>query len=193
MEKDELNNIMIKYITYDKDFLDAYSLARQILPNGKIWLIGGAVYKKIISMLYELPFKTKDIDFITEFDFKINESNLPNGWKNIKNSFGNDRLIRDNLIVDLVPLEKISVVLNKKIKKPNISNFMLGTPVDIQQIVFDLDEKNVSGDLAIEAIKNKKININNVSELDNRCNMLKITKEQYLKDLSEKLNFEYSI
>ncbi len=130
---------------------------------GGIWLIGGFVYRNIASVLYGIDRPAVDLDFIVE---SISDDyTLPDGWTQINNHYGNPKLVRsDGLTVDLVPLNNVSSIIRRGLE-PTIENFLTGTPLNIQSIVFDIKTSQVIGDIGSNAIIDRFVSVNDVEQL----------------------------
>ena len=101
--------------------------------SGKIWLIGGFVYRTIASQLYGLPKPEVDLDFIVKES--VEEFDLPEGWIVKRNRFGNPKFVNGNKQIDYVPLDNIHSILYRGLE-PTIENFLSGNPLTVQALAF---------------------------------------------------------
>ena len=183
----DLSKIFLENIKNNKEFLEALDIVKNN-SQGKIWIIGGFVYRNIINKLYGTKLPEIDIDFIVE---KINSKfELSKDYKLEINSFGNTKILKDKMQIDIVPLDNISYIKSKNLE-PNILNYLKGTPLNIQSIAFDLDYKILIGDLGIESIKNKIIKINNLEFAKIAARKKNKTLEQYIKEKVGSLKFTF--
>ncbi|MFC1756604.1 hypothetical protein ACFLZC_00375 [Patescibacteria group bacterium] len=181
MEKNKLRDILQTALRDDTAYHLALEVARKNC-KGKIWLIGGAVYKTIASGLYGLKISTKDFDFVIEKATK--DLVLPEDWKAIENKHGNLKLNNDSIDIDLIPLDNIHSIQERGLE-PDILNFLSGVPLTIHSIAFDIDKQELIGDIGIQSILKKTIDINNQQEYDYVANMYdgKYSVDRYAKDL----------
>ncbi len=105
IKKSALIEIVKKRVLLDENFQEALEITR-VNSSGKIWLIGGFLYKNLVEELYGTCKKhTKDFDLIVE---RANESIiLPAGWKSETNTFGNPKLFNGGSEIDFIPLKDI--------------------------------------------------------------------------------------
>jgi hypothetical protein len=155
--------------------------------KGKVWLIGGFVCRSIIQDLYGIPMsKDVDLDFIIE---KPQEIKVPVDWKIEKNSYGNPKLVGPIFEIDYIHLNNIHSIIRRNLK-PTIENFLSGTPLNVQSIVFDVTENKVIGDIGIKSIQEKIIAINNVEQTRHRAEKKEVTSEELVKDIAAQFSFE---
>jgi hypothetical protein len=141
-----------------KEFTEALDIVRKN-STGKIWLIGGFVYRTIANQLYGAPKPDVDLDFIVEIP--VQEFNMPVDWKIYRNSFGNPKLVNGKKQIDYVPLRNVYSILQRNIE-PTIENFLTGAPLTIQSIVYDVNANNVIGNIGINALQKRIVEINNL-------------------------------
>lgn len=127
--------------------------------SGKIWLIGGFVYRKIASQLYELPKPKVDLDFIVEYP--VSDFNLPSGWRVKTNRFDNPKLVRGKKQIDYVPLENIYAIVERQVQ-PTIENFLKLVPLTIQSIAYNVNENKVIGEIGINALQRRVVEVNDL-------------------------------
>lgn len=142
-----------------EEFVEALDIVKKN-SSGKIWLIGGFVYRTIASQLYGLKKFDADLDFIIENP--VNDFDLPSGWKIDVNRFGNIKLVNGNKHIDYVPLNNIHSIIQRKIE-PTIENFLVCVPLTIQSIVYDIDDNKIIGEIGMSAIQKRVIEVNDLS------------------------------
>jgi len=141
-----------------EEFLEALDIVKRN-SSGKIWLIGGFVYRTIASQLYGLSKPEVDLDFVVEYP--VSDFDLPDGWKVDKNRFGNPKLISGRKQIDYVPLEKIYSILQRQIE-PTIENYLTGVPLNVQSVAYDINEKRVIGEIGINALLRRVVEVNDL-------------------------------
>lgn len=141
-----------------KEFSDAREIVKRN-SSGKIWLIGGFVYRTIASQLYGLPKPEVDLDFIVEYP--VSDFNLPSGWKVDRNRFGNPKLVNGKKQIDYVPLGNIYSILQRQME-PTIENFLTGVPLTVQSVAYDVNENKVIGEIGLNALQRKVVKANDL-------------------------------
>lgn len=126
--------------------------------SSKSWIIGGFVYRNIIATLYRTKSHIKDLDIIV--DTELDPSYFDGIWKKDTTSYGNLRLTHGETQVDIIPLNNINSIKRRGIN-PTIENFLTGTPLTVQSIVFDIEKEKILGTIGAQAIKTKTVGINN--------------------------------
>src|SRR3989338_10843972 len=115
----KINQRFTRFLHQSDKFLEAGVLATQN-THGKVWLIGGFVYKNLAHLLYDTPPAEGDLDFIIEQPAKLI---LPPYWKERKNRFGNPKLISLEFSIDYVPLQEVHYIKSNKLE-PTIENYL---------------------------------------------------------------------
>ena len=162
MTEKELNSILIKELAESKAYQYALDIIRKN-SEGKIWLIGGFIFRTLVNKLYGCKSPSKDFDFIVENITK--PLMLPRGWQELETKFGNPKLKKDNIVIDLISLNNVLSIQRRNLK-PSIKNFLSGTPLTIQSIAFDINRQVLIGRIGIYSIKNRIVGINNREEYD---------------------------
>lgn len=160
--KKRLEKILTDYLGTDHNYLKALEMVRKN-SYGKIWLVGGCVYKPIINDLYGLNISIPDVDFVVE---KIRSSWIAEqGWAKHKNRYDNPRLVSDDgVTIDFTPLRGIRSV--KKIScQPTLNDFMKVMPYTVQLISYDTDKRTLLGSRGIQSILTRRIAVNNRGQL----------------------------
>lgn len=158
----KLGNLLRKHLSENKIYLEALGIVKKN-SIGKVWLIGSGVYKKLLNLLYGSGYEIKDWDFIVT---KITTSlKLENGWTAGESKHGNPKLKKGDFVIDLISLDNIHSIKERSLE-PKIANYLSGAPLSIQSIAFDVDEKELLGELGIQSILAKTVAINNKEEYD---------------------------
>ena len=155
--------------------------------DGRAWIIGGFVCRSIIQDLYgtQMP-EDADFDFIVERPHT--EFHLPDGWKMTMNSFGNPRFIGPKYQIDYVPLEGIRSIVDRGLE-PKIENYLTGTPLNVQSLIYDIEAGQIIGEIGMESIREKFISINNREEAGKRVLQKGITLSDLVTDIATQFGF----
>lgn len=172
-------------IRANREIEEALNIARGN-SRGRIWLIGGAVYRSIVGPLYRQSLPVPDVDIVVEE--MTSKLRLPPGWQKEKNSFGNYKLLKGAQEIDLIPLSTITYFLRKDIY-PSMENFLSATPLNIQSLFYDLETKRVLGEVGINAILEKCVAVHNVEEAEYYCKLKKISLHDLIHDKARSLGF----
>ena len=165
-EKSEFTVVFEKFLKESSEFSEVFDIVKRN-SQGRIWIIGGFVYRNIIRNIYgEIPTPPEiDIDFLIEKSSKNRNLYAPEGWDLKITDYGNPYLLRGKTRIDLNYLFSFHSINARKLGQ-KFKHFFTGTPMDIQSIAYDLTDKNVgvSGWRGIDAIKRKLVRINNLEE-----------------------------
>jgi len=167
-----------------------------IVPLSKaakgLYLIGGYVYRNIISRLYNIDAWNKhDVDFIAA-EFYLEK--LPINWlveehgvKGLPDSCKGWKITtNEGKIFDISIFRKHACsVLTKE--NPDINSYLKNVPLSIQSIAYDVENKKVLGNEGIKSIKERKFWYNNKNNVlfDGDYWQKKIEK------IEEELGFEF--
>lgn len=169
-------------------FVEVLELVKQN-SKGKIWLMGGFLYRNLAAALYGGETYTKDIDFLVEEreDFIKKVS----GWNLKINRYGAQNYFREGNFTSFTDLRKVA--RHYGVVKSTALKFIEETPLDIQSIAYDLDENKLIGEKGIKALKNKMIKVNNKEQAEFYAKR----KEKELKDIiirkATQMNFGYEL
>ncbi len=166
-------------------FIEAVDVVRKN-SSGDIWLIGGAVYRTLVHALYHTPKPAIDLDFIVEYE--TNGPNLENGWVQTKNRFGNPKLINGKVEIDYIPLDKIYSIIKRKMT-PKIENYLSGVPLKIAAIAYDVKRGKLVDGGGLEAIKNRKVAVNNFFFANIAARKKGLTLREFILKKAASLNF----
>lgn len=89
----DITQLFLSGIKSRLEFAESLDVVRRN-SSGRIWLVGGFVYRTIASQLYGLPEPESDLDFVVENP--VLEFDLPNGWRVDSNRYGNPKLVNGN-------------------------------------------------------------------------------------------------
>lgn len=154
--------------------------------SGKIWLIGGFVYRTIASQLYGIPKPEVDFDFIVEN--AVEHFTLPKDWSVQQNRFGNPKLVNGNNSIDYVPLDKVYSITSRALP-PTIENYLSGVPLTVQSLAYDIYENKVMGDIGIDALKRRVVEINNLHFAEYAASKKGISVDEMIKRKAGSLRF----
>lgn len=154
--------------------------------SGKIWLIGGFVYRTIASQLYGTPKPAVDFDFIVEKAVEC--FTLPESWSLEQNRFGNPKFVHGHNSIDYVPLDKVCSITSRALS-PTIENYLSGVPLTVQSIAYDVYGDKVIGEIGIDALKRRVIEINNLHFAEYAASKKGISVEEMIKQKAESLRF----
>lgn len=159
---ENLEKLLESKLNQNTAYLEALKIVREN-SQGKIWLIGSGVYKTLLNLLYNQSHPVKDWDFIVE---KIKDPlKLESGWETEKNKHGNFKLKKDGLILDFISLDNIHNIKQRGLS-PDINHYLTGTPLTIQSVVFDTEARKIIGEIGINSISKKVVDINNKDEYE---------------------------
>jgi hypothetical protein len=183
-----MENLEIKFKQYlqDKVFLEVLDLVRQN-SNGKIWVMGGFLYKNLATILYGGKTYNYDIDFIVED--KMTPLKEAAGWEIQTNSYGNQNYVREKNKMSFTDLKKAIRV--NGFKNKTIEEYVKGTPLNIQSIAYDLEENKIIGEKGIKALLSKTIKINNAKNADFYAKMKGKKLGDIIKEKAKELDFTY--
>ncbi len=180
----ELAGLLFGCLAGNSAYLEAVRIARKH-GSGRIWLIGSGVYKTLLNVLYGSSHAIKDWDFIVE---RISAPlKAESGWTAGMTKYGNPKLKKDSLAVDLIPLNNIHSIKQRGLKA-DIAHFLSGTPFTIQSLAFDIAGHALLGEAGIASILTRTAGINNQEEYDYAISMYGdvYLKERYAERLGLK-------
>lgn len=166
--------------------------------EGRIWIIGGFVYRNIIKEFYGRPYEEPiDIDFLVE-EHKT-KTKCPEGWVDGRTTIGDLSFSKGNKYrIDLNGLVNFHSISSNSLS-PEIQDFYTYNPLNIQAISYDCDRMIVEGEEAIEAIKNQRVEVNYIKEALWEADRIskKIGKPFSVNDLvrrkADELGFNYTL
>ena len=143
MTKD-ITQTFLDYAKNNSEFNESLALVKQN-STGNIWLIGGFVYRNISSVLYGTPVPEIDLDFIVETPLDLQ---LPRGWELRVNRYNNPKWVNGSRQIDFVPINTVHSIVRRGIE-PTIQNYLTGTPLTVQSIAYDVNNREIIGDIGI--------------------------------------------
>jgi hypothetical protein len=155
-------------------------------PTGRIWLIGGTVYRTLAHFMHKIDLPVCDWDFIVEKP--IDNINLPEDWEDIGNQFGTHKFTNGKTTVDFIPLNRVSSIVRRELK-PNIGNYLEGVPLTIQSIAYDIKRDIIVGGAGIYALKTRTVRILNRREAEIGAKLKKTSLDRYLIEKAQDLEF----
>ena len=191
-EKTEFTEVFEKSLMESPDSREIFDIVKRN-SQGRIWIIGGFVYRNIIKDIYgEIPTPQEiDIDFLIERSSKKRDLYVPEGWDIKITDYGNPYLLRGKTRIDLNYLFSFHSIDVRKLR-PRFKYFFTGTPLDIQSIAYDLTDTSVgvTGWRGIDAIKRKSVRINNLEEAKFEASNRGISLEELVTQKAKELGFE---
>jgi hypothetical protein len=167
------------------DFQICHEIARTN-SDGPIWLIGGFLYKGIISKLYNKTFPSCDFDFLVEGPKE--NFHLPLGWNQTRGEWGNPRFTHAELSINYLPIEKTHFIYEHGLT-PRIENFLAGTSLNVQSLALQVENHKLLGRAGIEGIMTGTVKINNHRESEYVASKTKLHLEDYLREKAKHLGF----
>lgn len=175
----------------DRDFFfnEALSIVRQNC-QGKIWLIGGFLYKNLASIIYQNKIaKLKDIDFLVEHKEMNDCFAFPRGWSFDTSKFGGVKLRNKKFQIDIIDIEEF-FPMSSYGSEPTIDNFLIYNPLNVQSIAYDVFEKKVLGEAGIRALERKIVRINNEDSAYFCSRIMRKTVIEMVLEKAKDLGFE---
>lgn len=185
LSREKLIDIIKNSILPDKDFQEALDIVREN-SSGKIWLIGGFLYKNLAHSLYGSKKSTKDFDLIIEN--ANTELVLPENWVEKENHFGSPKLINGEKQIDFIPLSNLYYIQTKNLV-PCINNFLEGGGLNIHCLSYDIFGKEILGDIGIKSLEQKIISVYNLEMLEYGAKIYEKTPNEIIKTKAEELGF----
>lgn len=167
----------------------AFQQARGIVESnaqGRVWLIGGTVYRSLSAILSGSVPKRTDFDFLVESANA--EIQLPEGWSNEKNRFGNPKFVSEEGSIDMVPLGNVISIYSRGLD-PTVENFLSGTPLDVQSLAYDLRSKTIIGELGLRAVLSGTVGINDFEMAEESASRKSLSVREYLDQKAEYIGF----
>ena len=184
--KDELAEQLRELLEKNECYQEALKIVKSNF-HGKVWLIGGAVYK---TLLFKNCNQTKDFDFIVESPNK--EIVLPEGWRIKNNRFGTLKFVSEMKEIDFVPLKEVIHIKSKGLEA-TIENYLAYTPLNIHSIAYDIKKKKLLGEIGIAALEEKVIRVNDFEMASKMVGKYGISLREMLKNKAQELGFDYEL
>jgi hypothetical protein len=195
INRQEIESKFRALLEKDKNYKRAMNAVYQNSNSGKIYLIGGQVYRRLINIIHGTNEHNppKDYDFVVENP--KDEIEPPFGWTSKKNLFGNPNFIRifPLIFVDFIP----SQGFRSRVDKPEpitIEDYLSSTPLDIQSIAYDPQTGELKGEKSFESIRAKTVSVNSIRGLEEALKMRRHeTPEDYIVKVARTLNFSSNL
>jgi SAM-dependent methyltransferase len=193
----DLSHYFLNGTSYNKDYKNALGIVFFNSENNNVWAIGGLVYRSIINKLYGLDsVNDYDFDFIVEKPRKFEELQKPAEWVLTKTGLGEARFIGGKVQIDLCsidnainPAEKSQFDIKNSSNKEKLESYFRRVPLNLQAIAFDFVLKKAIGVVGRNAILNKTIEVNNLTECLSYCRRKRISVHKFLTEKNEPFNF----
>jgi hypothetical protein len=180
-----LSSLVGESLAKDTFYCDALSIVERN-GLGKVWVIGGTVYRTLAQLLYARPRKSADFDFLVE---DITDAiQLPDEWIVGKNRFGNPRWSGWDMSIDLVPLANIHSIKRRGLAC-TIENYLTGVPFTVQSVAYDIQTRQLLGEIGIKAMMSATIAVNNMEEAKQAAILNETTVLALLKAKAKELGF----
>jgi len=169
-----------------------YQAALRIVKNnseGRIWLIGGAVYR---TLLFGDCDQAKDFDFIADYVRDDCDLFVPEGYSISRTGMGGLRLYSSNDSIDIVTLKDVFQIKSRGLE-PSIKNYLSGVPLNIQSIVWDVGRRQIRGEIGIKAIGDRVLRVNDLEMAMNRAISKGMSIKQMLEEKAMELDFDYEM
>jgi len=183
---DELAAEFNRRIGQVPEYQEAYELVRKN-SQGRVWLIGGFVFRMLAHQLYGAGLPSADLDFIVEAP--IYPLQLPQGWEERSNSFGNPKLVGPTFSIDFIPLDAIHALQSLGLS-PTIENFLAHTPLTIQSIAYDIEKRQLLGEAGLRALKERSVGVHNMVAAEEWSARYGISIEYYVREKASGLGFK---
>lgn len=178
----------IKPYLQDPFFIEDLELVRQN-SKGKIWLMGGFLYKNLASFLYGGTAYNYDIDFIVEERNDALKEIL--GWKIETNSYGVQNYIREGHRMSFTDIKKVIRVSG--LNNPSIEEIVDGTPLNVQAMAYSLDDQIIIGEKGIAALNSKIVKVNSRNEAEFYAERKGKKLVDIIIEKAKELNFDYEL
>jgi len=169
----------------DEKFREALGIV-SANSRGRIWLIGGFLYKTLIKARHGTDVPNKDFDFIVER--ARGKLDLPGGWTTRTNRFGNPELSSKDNLVDLIPLDNL-LYLRRKRMEPSISNYLASVNFSVFALAFDMREERIIEGGGVSALEEKVVRVHNLEAAKMSAEIYNTSINEMLRIRAEELGF----
>ncbi len=166
-----------------------YSAALRLVQQnsrGRIWVVGGFVYRSLAAELYATPPPRCDFDFLVEEREPV--LHLPAGWDERKNSHGNPKLISEGYWIDLIPMDSQWYFIKHGIT-PSIEGFLEHAPLTIGSIAYDTVDQKILGEVGQKALHDKTVTVHDAEAAAYVAQLKAKTIEELVQEKAESLGF----
>ncbi|NQU79280.1 hypothetical protein HQ545_05950 [Candidatus Woesearchaeota archaeon] len=181
-----LGELLLQKLKRIESFKQVVSIVRSN-SKGNIYLVGGTVSRTLVNAIYGDGQIEQDFDFVVD---KVNdELDIPEGWTVSYHKFGNPSFGKGKVEIDIFPLSDHQYI-KKNNKEPTIDNFLEGTPFTIQALAFDINNNKLIGKKGVEALKEKKFEVNNAVQAKELARRKGVTVNQRMLHKAKTMNFD---
>lgn len=180
-----LNHLFTDFVDWHSKYHDALRIVQQN-SRGRIWVIGGFVYRSLAQQLYGTSLQACDFDFMAEeVEPKLR---LPAGWEEQRNSHGNPKLVSPDQTIDLIPLHNMWYFVEHGIT-PTIERFLERTPLTVGSIAYDTVDRRIFGEVGERALYDKTVAVHHPDVAARVAAMKGITVDDLVRQKAESLGF----
>ena len=183
----EFLDLFRKDIENDSEYLLALEVVQRN-SRGKVWLVGGSVFKRLNNIVNGTSVKSPDFDFIVE-ECK-EDIILPEGWTKEINHFGNPKLKGEGIVIDFIPIEKFHPKAIDK-ENPSIDSYLNNVPLSVHSIAYDSQEKKILGEKGLRSILDKKFYILNQEGMEIMAERKGKSVSQIIEGIADVLGWEF--
>lgn len=182
-----LSEVVSNYLSNNKDYQVALKLVKENSEKGKIWLVGGQVFRPLLKALYNVDFENQfDFDFIVKNLKDSDNFKISKGWNLTKTGLGEPRLINGDKQIDIISLDhSVSPYQKLDLSKMNatekLTSYFNKVPLNIQGIAFDIDKNMLVGNIGIQGVIERKISVNCLKECLAFCRRRKISIRRFIE------------
>ncbi|MBI4148628.1 hypothetical protein HY490_05030 [Candidatus Woesearchaeota archaeon] len=181
-----------KHIREAPWFNEAVAIARSISQD-PLYLIGGAVYRTLISAYYNRAIPFADLDFLV--GKRAKSFTLPPHMKcHVTDYDGIPAWTageHDGVLKITAPHLRIDILSMDNLPHPKtLANYLYNVPFTIQSIAYEIDVDKLWGETGIRAILDKSVGINNEEAVRKLAEANKVNVEQLLWRKAAELGFE---
>ena len=188
INKSNLSGTFRRIAECDESFKEALSIVEQNTADGRIWLIGGFLYKTLANYLYGTSKPSKDFDFIIECPNQ--QIVLPENWRLSKSRFGNSKFAKTDksLEIDFVPLSRVHGIIKRRIP-PSIQNYLSGVPLSIHYLAYETKSGILEGDVGLASLEQKFVRLHNLEMAEDAARLYNTTVNEMITKKARELGF----
>ena len=188
LSKEVLGSMLEKHLERSPQYKNVFEVIKRNSLRPR-WLIGGAVYRPLVQMLYRHGELTSDYDFIVRQRIDPLYYYTPTAYELKYSRVGSPRWQKGDLTIDIVQECDLHTCHRLGIE-PCVRNFIDHTPLTIQSMVYDLEHKVLEGDVGIQALQNKTVAVLDRGEAEYHAGLHGWTVEEYVQDKARSLGFK---
>ncbi|MFA6528274.1 MAG: hypothetical protein WCT46_01915 [Candidatus Gracilibacteria bacterium] len=173
---ENFSNQLIELIEEDPDYVRAKDIALAV-SEGEVFLIGGAVARRLFRVVYGDTKLNDDYDFAITGELSLLQA--PNGIGSRINSYGNPKFFfrghsGGEITVDIIPLLRSFSQPPRNRFPPTIDNFLATAPIVFQGIAYDIRRKIVFGP-GVQAVLDRDPRVGSLEELKSYADAKKVS------------------